>query len=253
MKDNSMNSLGQSPLSSGGTTSGSGGSSGGGWSSSSSFPTTNNNKETATPHPQILLLTSSSRRLRELEIELLASLSTSDAAIEELVHLWTTERDAAASACLLAMQSAASECSDGLVLEEAALRLMSEHYPEWAEPYARLATLLLYQGRVAEAVTMAERTVDLKPWHFEALQLAVLLSQQQQQQQKQSSNTHQRAKRLARRALPKLSDSVARHVWVDRAVAQAQQQFREAEISTRELNNRQKLRQYIFRREDIWQ
>ena len=193
-----------------------------------------------------LLLTNSGRRLRELELELIESLTTSDAAVEELIHLWTTERDSETSTYIIAMQSASSECSAGLVQEEAALRLMSEQYPAWAEPYARLATLLYYKGRVKEAVAMAERAVDLKPWHFEALQIAVLLSQQ-------PSTVQHRARRLARRALPKLSDTVARHVWVGRAMAQAHQQFREAEKVTQEQHNRQRQRQYIFREDDIWQ
>ena len=195
---------------------------------------------------QLLLLTNSGRRLRELELELIESLATSDAAIEELIHLWTTERDAETSTYILAMQSVSSECSAGLVQEEAALRLMLEQYPAWAEPYARLATLLFFKGDLQQAVTMAERAVDLKPWHFEALQIAVLLSQQ-------PSTMQHRARRLARRALPKLSDTVARHVWVDRAMAQARQQFREAEKLTQEQNNRQRQRHYIFRENDIWQ
>ena len=90
--------------------------------------------------PEHIMLTNSGRRLRELEIELLKSLATSDGAIDELIHLWTTERDEEASIYILAMQSA-SECSAGLVEEEEALRRMSKQYLAWAEPYARLATL----------------------------------------------------------------------------------------------------------------
>ena len=94
---------------------------------------------------------------------------------------------------------------------------------------------------------MAERAVDLKPWHFEALQIAVLLSQE-------PSPVRHRAQRLARKALPKLSDPYpARKMWVERAVAQAQQQFREAEKMTQEQHRIQKDRQYFFRKEDIWQ
>jgi len=194
--------------------------------------------------PEHELLTNSSRRLRELEIELLKSLTTSDAAIDELIHLWTTERDEEASIYLLTMQSA---CSAGLVQEEEALRRMSERYPAWAEPYARLATLLFYKGRAEEAVAMAEKAVDLKPWHFEALQIAQLLSQT-------DFPLQHRAQRLARKAIPKLSDPYpARKMWVDRAVAQALQQYREAEQSTREQHTQQKDRQCIFREEDIWQ
>ena len=207
------------------------------------------------------LLTNAGRRLRELEMELLASLADSDAGIEELIHLWTTERDEEASTYLLAMQSAASECSAGLVQEEAALRQMSERYPAWAEPYSRLATLLYYKGEAREAIEMAEKAVDLKPWHFEALHIAVLLSQQIQENDDDDNDDSaaaastttihpKRAQRLARKALPDLTDRRGRQVWVERAVAQAAQQLREAEQRTRYA---QRSRQCVFREEDIWQ
>jgi len=226
-----------------------------GTSSSSSFQ-----KKAQQEKGENHLLTNAGRRLRELEMELLESLTDSDAGIEELIHLWTTERDEEASTHLLAMQSAASECSAGLVQEEAALRQMSERYPAWAEPYSRLATLLYYKGEAREAIEMAEKAVDLKPWHFEALHIAVLLSQQIQENDDDDSVAaaaatptfiHQkRAQRLARKALPDLKDRQGRKVWVERAVAQAAQQLREAEKVTRYA---QRSRQCVFREEDIWQ
>lgn len=198
-----------------------------------------------------LLLTSTGRRLRELEMALIGSLRDSDAGIEELIHLWTTERDEGASNALLHMQTV-GQCSSGLVTEEAALRQLCGQYPGWAEPWSRLGTLHYYQGRTADAVDAAEQATFYKPWHFEALNVCVLLLAEHQKQTRSSSGSgsssgnavgarddaegwKSRAVRLARRALPPLNAAErneARHVWVARALTQASLQIQHAEQAT---------------------
>lgn len=172
------------------------------------------------------LLTSAGRRMRELEMQLLASLEGSDAAIDELVHLWSTERDETAAIDLIQMQS---QCSKGLVEEEAKLHAMCHNFVGWAEPYARLTTLLYYLGRTEEAVSMAERAIALKPWHFEALQMCILIARHEQS----DPDTVARAQYLARNAMPPLDeDPEGRRAWVSRALVWAKQQLADAEEST---------------------
>ena len=52
--------------------------------------------------------------------------------------------------------------------ENSLLQLMVD-FPDWAEPINRLATLRFMQGRFEESVTLCERVLALKPWHFGAL------------------------------------------------------------------------------------
>lgn len=175
-----------------------------------------------------LFLTSTGRRFREVEMDLLNQLVDSDAALEELIHLWTTERDTAAAQDLLHMQT---HCSEGLALEEARLCEMTREYPGWAEPYARLATLLYYKGpqHLRHADEVARRALELKPFHFEALNLLVLIHTQ--------LNDAKTAMEFKRMALPplKLNDpngNQQRREWVQRALQQAAFLWDEAEHTT---------------------
>lgn len=173
--------------------------------------------------------TSVSRHRRQIEMELLASLNESDDAVEELMHLWITERDQESAEQILQMQQ---QCSTGLVQEEDQLRQMMEWHPTWAEPYVRLATLLYYKGRNDESYEMALTALELKPWHIEAPQLLVLLALREQDMG--------RALFWARRGLPPLRGAEReeeefkptyrrRRQWVKRSLRQAQDQLRAAE------------------------
>jgi hypothetical protein len=198
--------------------------------------------------PCMMLLTNAARRFRELELTLLEALRDSDEAVEELIHLWTTERHELAAHALLSLQSGRYECSDGLVAEEVALTALCRTHPGWAEPWTRLATLLCCKGRMEDALSAAEEAASVKPWHFEALNVGALVLtwvQQQQQQQQHQQQQHQdqshiqtshdlvtRATRLARQRLPPLCPSTghaARRAWVDHAVALATSQLQCAE------------------------
>jgi hypothetical protein len=192
-------------------------------------------------HEDIPLLTSAGRRLRELEIQLLESLRDSDGGIDQLVHLWTTERSSESAHALLQMQKSEQPCSAGLVQEEAALAELCRMHPGWAEPWSRLATLLFYKGipRWSDALSAAEEAIRIKPWHFEALNVCRLILQQMDHPDNPNvlfgcddtvADLRRRCQRLSRLALPKLQeDNQARHMWVARAVATAQYQVRCAE------------------------
>jgi hypothetical protein len=191
----------------------------------------------------VLLLTSAGRRLRELEIQLLESLRDSDGGIDQLVHLWTTERSTESAHALLQMQTSERPCSAGLVQEEAALAELCRRHPGWAEPWSRLATLLFYKGipRWSDALSAAEEAIRIKPWHFEALNVCRLILQQMDQPENPDvifgdddtvADLRRRCQRLSRLALPPLPDD-ARHVWVARAVATAHYQVRCAEDARR--------------------
>ncbi|GAX23052.1 hypothetical protein FisN_15Hh048 [Fistulifera solaris] len=173
-----------------------------------------------------MFLTSTGRSFRELEIELLQSLENSDDALDELVHLWTTEKDKNAAAAMLHMQK---ECSEGLVDEEAMLEEMTRQFPGWAEPHSRLAMLLFHQGvdQLPRAAEMAERAIGLKPWHFEALQLLVVLNH--------CLKDPKKAMRYRRLSLPPLSakdNNRMRKKWVNDAMNAAAQLWGEAEHTT---------------------
>ena len=220
-------------------------------------------------HHQHLLLTSSGRRLRELEIQLLESMRTNDDGIDQLVHLWTTERNAEAAYALLQLQNSNQICSQGLVQEEADLANLCRNYPGWAEPWSRLATLLFYKGvvRWSDALSAAEEAIRIKPWHFEALNVCTLILAQMDHPDNPSvifgddesvADLRRRCHRLSRLSLPKLKHTgttgetphhvhhnkealEARHMWVSRAVATAQHQLQCAEEYTAAFRRRRQL------------
>jgi tetratricopeptide (TPR) repeat protein len=199
----------------------------------------------------MMLLTNAARRFRELELSYLQNLRDADDSVEALIHLWTTERDEIAAHALLSWQSGRYECSDGLVAEQVALTTVCRTHPGWADPWARLATLHYYQGRMEEALSAAEHAASVKPWHFEALNVgALVLSWARREADStatssslssgtsldRSANNHNalatRAAGLARHVLPPLTPqdgNQARHMWVDRAVALASSQLQCAE------------------------
>lgn len=182
-----------------------------------------NEKEYASSSSPIL--TSAGRHRRNLEILLLESLRDSDDAVDELMHLWMYERDAQSADDLVKMQEL---CSPGLVQEEIALREMVGKDATWAEPYSRLAAILYFKGQTENSYEIAERTLRMKPWHFEVSQLLIMLSLRQQ-------NMSQAMYWARNFALPPLRENTGnkkRNEWVDRALQQARNQYEEAEKAT---------------------
>lgn len=165
------------------------------------------------------IITSVSRSRREIEMKLLESLKDSDDAIEELMHLWITERGDESATRIMEMQE---ECSVGLLEEEVSLRRMIQKHPRWAEPAIRLAALLFFKGITEESYQLAMYAMHLKPWHIEVPQLLVLLALREQDMAK--------AIYWARRGLPALSNTNRRRKeWVELALKQAREQNDDAE------------------------
>jgi hypothetical protein len=167
-------------------------------------------------------LTQASRKRRELEIELLRSLEASDDAADALMDLWMVVDcggDAAADA--LSLRRMEDECPEGT---EEALRGMIARHPGWIEPRNRLALLLFLSGRCGECQLLVRTVLRHRPWHFEALQLQVLLALE-------FHRDRALALRWARRGLPPLrrrdrsknstSRSSRRQRWVEQAVRDA--------------------------------
>jgi hypothetical protein len=175
--------------------------------------------------PQLSSLTSTARHRRMLEIELMKNLKTSDDAINELMHLWMYENDASMAHELENMQD---ECSPGMRYEEGRLRQMIRQFPTWAEPRARLALLLFFQGRTHDSHDAALDTLCLKPWHFEIYPLLVLLSLRK--------GDFGQALSWARRALPPFrpdGPNKRRNEWIRIAVELAQDQLAQAETRSK--------------------
>lgn len=171
-------------------------------------------------------LTASSKRLMELELKLLEQLEDSDDVVDPLVELWTAERSDAAKEL---QEMELGDCSPGLVREEELLRAMIQRYGmEWVEPMSRLAVLLFTKGRMSEAMDLVRKVLEIKPWHFEAGQLLVILLLRDGQ--------YKSALRAARSyMLPNFNDHTdnrRRKRWVREKVNQAQGLFRQALAAT---------------------
>ncbi|KAL3895292.1 MAG: hypothetical protein SGARI_007494, partial [Bacillariaceae sp.] len=167
-------------------------------------------------------LTASSKRFMEIELKLLMQLEVSDDVVDPLVELWTAERSDAAREL---QEMELGDCSPGLVREEQQLRAMIQRYGmEWVEPMSRLAVLLFTKGRTTEAMDLVRKVLEIKPWHFEAGQLFVIMLLREGQ--------YKSALRAARSyMLPNFNDhtdSRRRKRWVREKVIQAQGLFQQA-------------------------
>lgn len=159
-------------------------------------------------------LTASSKRVKEVELELLEHLESDDASIDPLVDLWTLEKKDAAPM----LRKMEEHCSPGLLEEEKLLKeLIDDYGDEWAEPMARLALIFFIKGYYDQAALMCEQALQIKPWHFEVgkLLVAVQLRQQQFEKALQTERTY---------ALPSLNERTnnkRRKQWVQRWKAEA--------------------------------
>ena len=174
------------------------------------------------------LMTSSSRRRQEVEMELLKTLEDSDDAIDELVFLWLSERDAESTQLLQEMEKG---CSDGLFDEEERLRnMITKHGIEWTEPLNRLATLLYFKGNSLESMVWCEIVLQEKPWHFEAAHLQLM----------NAFRLCQPLLPAARRRLPPLNPRTnhrARRKWVQNALKQASRALKESDEELNKLGD----------------
>ena len=98
------------------------------------------------------------------------------------------------------------------------LKQIVHDHPAWAEPHARLALLNLLQHNYEKAQDCVDACLALKPWHFEAqqLQLLLFLIKGDQVGAIQWART---------RCLPPRSQPRRRRRWIAAALEQAAQQL----------------------------
>ena len=197
------------------------------------------------------LLSCAGRQRRYVELELLESLRTSDEAIDALMHVWIHECPADIHA-VDAIQVLQDSCHDLQHAETVLLQIAQEHR-HWPEPHSRLALLWFVQGRYDECERSVQRVLQQKPWHFEALQMQVLLQLVLKAADDDNDKDHSWAAALpyARRGLPPLQQRNRRHRWVDWAVQQAQQQL--LRLEERDDRARAAVDQSESSNESVWQ
>ena len=182
-----------------------------------------------TPH----LLTNAGRKRRKLEIQLLKSLEHNDDAIDELMSLWIHECPCKVTSTdsIQFMSSAEATCT--LEEAESTLRYIITDCPIelWPEPGARLAFVLYQLGQYTECERYVQAVLQVKPWHFEMLQLQLLL-------QLSLYGSVRGAIVAARQGLPALTAQRKRSIWVKNAVHQAKQKLRRLEEYTTSAHGR---------------
>jgi hypothetical protein len=179
--------------------------------------------ETQLPPPPPL--THTGRKRRELEIALLRSLEHSDDGIEKLMDLWVHECPCERRSVRIMKRMDEFSSSDGssnIDSEEAesTLRKIIADCPYWTEPAGRLALLMFSQGRLTECQYCIDQVLSLKPWHFEVLQLQLLVHLVRKD--------YVSAIRTARWGLPPIQQPKKRKVWITAAVARAQYQLHQS-------------------------
>jgi hypothetical protein len=177
-------------------------------------------------------LTNGGRQRRKLEINLLKSLKDGDEAINELMSLWIHE-----CPCKVVSTDAVKfmefDCTSIAAAEETLRNILADcPIRTWPEPAARLALLLFVQGRYAECQEYTDAVIVAKPWHFEALQMQVLL-------QLVLHRDYAAAVSAARAGLPPLSQPRKRAAWIETAVSQATDQLDAMELQTARLAAKQ--------------
>lgn len=169
------------------------------------------------------LLTTGYKRRKEVELQLLEHLKKSDEAIDPLIDLWSSENREGA----LVFERMEEFCSPGLKQEEVTLRqIIDDSEREWAEPIVRLALLLFVKRKYLDSLYWCEKALNIKPWHFEAGRLMVVLYLR--------LGEFGQALQVARRyLLPALNDRTnnkRRTAWVNEVKNKALQILQEAEM-----------------------
>jgi hypothetical protein len=219
------------------------------------------------------ILTETGRHRRQLEMDLIASLADSDDAVDELVHLWIYETgDLEAAVCIIHMEES---CSVGLVSEVQDLQSLVAQYPAWAEPRVRLAFVLYYKGHLEESRVAALEALECKPWHFEAVELLIMMALRQKDMvqasywarrcalpnlrtvvgsSSSSSSSSSSADNTAAAATPPAGVfHKRRRVWVERALRDAELQWQDAERVTQEVYRESYAVEPSFANEQVWQ
>jgi hypothetical protein len=182
-----------------------------------------------TPH----LLTNAGRKRRQLEIELLQTLLHNDDAIDELMSLWVNECPCKVTSTDTIQFMSSSDATCSLRDAESTLRHIIADCPIelWPEPGARLAFVLYQLGQYNECEGWVQAVLQIKPWHFEMLQLQLVLHLSFHKDLVAAIAT-------GRNGLPSLSSyNRKRSVWVRNAVTQAIQKLRVLEQYTAEAHS----------------
>jgi hypothetical protein len=174
------------------------------------------------------LLTNAGRKRRNIEIRLLQSLQNNDDAIDELMTIWIHEcpHQIVNIDIVQFMSSYDSTCT--LQEAEIVLRNILQDCPVtmWSEPGARLAYILFVQEQYDECEQYVEAVLSVKPWHFEMIQLQILLALQYH-------HSMSRALHIARQyGLPPLHHRKHRSRWVQHMTELAQNQLQQLEYYT---------------------
>ncbi len=160
-------------------------------------------------------LTVIARMRRETEIDLLAQLKENLNTVDDLYEFWMNERGSKAARDL---QKADEVFQQGEAswnnAEHMFNQLIQEHGPTWAEPMHRLAMLYYLQGRLAEARTLEEYVLQIKPWHIGSLSNYVRIAESQR-------DVETALKWAAYRLPPRVGRRRAE--WVERSVKAARQ------------------------------
>ena len=152
---------------------------------------------------------------RKAEMILIAQLNHGDTpTISEFQKHWFSERG---SDFKVLLTHADLNIGRGMEYWEEAEDIFEElirQDPTFLEPQARLAKLRCLQGRFDESLTIAQRVLDSKPWHFVTQETMV------------ASYTGKGNKMMAdlwkQRKLPTMKRKTDRELWIDRALEDAE-------------------------------
>ena len=159
-------------------------------------------------------LTVIGRMRRATEIDLLVQLKDSLTAVDALHDFWMQERGSKAARALLQADDVFQQGEASWnYAEQMFHQLIQEHGPTWAEPLHRMAMLYYLQGRLAEARTLEEHVLQIKPWHIGSLSNYVRIAESQR-------DVETALQWAAYRLPPRVGRR--RTEWVDRAVKAAQ-------------------------------
>lgn len=191
--------------------------------------TTSKNKETSKPNNPKRVLTSSAKRRKEVEIGLLQSLEYSDDAIDELMSLWMTAECPSNRIGSQVLINLETDCSTGQ--EELTLRkIIDDSNMEWVEPMSRLSLLLYMKKEYKECQYWLSIILREKPWHFDALQLQLLLVLTATRHDVHS--LPKEAIYWARKGLPPLHHTKRRKAWIENAIQNAKDSLHQLELQT---------------------
>jgi len=114
----------------------------------------------------------STKRAVAREKRLVSRLADSDAesVVPLLWNVWCSEKGIDSKREIKQCGSAINSGDPELLFEVwRRLEALSAQYPNWAEPYNRLATIKFHQKEFDLARNIYQKALDLKPWHLGAL------------------------------------------------------------------------------------